>query len=143
MSSIACCKVDPNNSTLKHALVRKVQEETNLDFTRILVELKSMVYTNEKTIIDGVYQEVVVSKTAIQLNYVVLASPGEVKINADEYSRGFGQRARVTTVEHHHCSGPLLANDQIWDLERRKGTSWVVRIRGWLVLMLIFLLCYS
>ncbi|KAI2622464.1 NUDIX hydrolase domain-like protein [Hypoxylon sp. NC1633] len=79
-------KVDPDDPTLKHALVREVQEETGLDITGILAELNPMIYTTEKTILNDAGQEEVVSKTAIQLNYVVLVSPGEVKVNPEEHS---------------------------------------------------------
>jgi 8-oxo-dGTP pyrophosphatase MutT (NUDIX family) len=46
-------KVDPDGPTLKHALAREVREETGLDVTKILAELKPMVYITKKTIVDG------------------------------------------------------------------------------------------
>ncbi|KAI1329134.1 hypothetical protein F5Y16DRAFT_366803 [Xylariaceae sp. FL0255] len=79
-------KVDPEDPSLKHALVREVLEETGLDITNISAELKPMIYTTEKTVVDGVGQEVTISKTAIQLNYIVQVAPGEVQLNADEHS---------------------------------------------------------
>lgn len=79
-------KVDPDDPTLKHALVREVKEETGLDVTEILAELKPMIYTTEKTVAGAAGEEVLVSKSAIQLNYVVLASSGIVRLSADEHS---------------------------------------------------------
>ncbi|KAK5635039.1 hypothetical protein RRF57_010751 [Xylaria bambusicola] len=79
-------KVDPSDPTLKSALIREVHEETGLNVTKVLAELKPMVYTTEKTIIDNTSQEVTISKTAIQLNYVTLVSDSEVNINANENS---------------------------------------------------------
>ncbi|KAI3317122.1 hypothetical protein HD806DRAFT_551082 [Xylariaceae sp. AK1471] len=79
-------KVDPDDLTLKHALVREVLEETGLDVTGIFAELKPMIYTTEKTIVDGADQEVTISKSAIQLNYVVQVAPGKVQLHTDEHS---------------------------------------------------------
>ena len=79
-------KVDPNDPTLKYALAREVQEETGLEVTEILAELKPMIYRTEKKVIDDTGREVLVSKTAVQLNYVVSVSSGEVKLSANEHS---------------------------------------------------------
>ncbi|KAK0506957.1 hypothetical protein JMJ35_010657 [Cladonia borealis] len=79
-------KVDPNDPTLKNALAREVQEETGLEVTEILAELKPMIYMTEKNIIDGTGRAFLVSKSAIQLNYVVSLSGSEVKLSADEHS---------------------------------------------------------
>jgi 8-oxo-dGTP pyrophosphatase MutT (NUDIX family) len=78
-------KVDPEDLTIKHALAREVQEETGLDITGIIAELKPMVYTTEKTVVDDTGREILVSKSAIQLNYIVSVSNGDVKLNADEH----------------------------------------------------------
>ena len=82
-------KVDPNDPTLKYALAREVQEETGLDVTEVLAELKPMIYRTEKTVIDDTGREAFISKTAIQLNYVVSVSSGEVKLSADEHSESY------------------------------------------------------
>ena len=82
-------KVDPNDPTLKYALAREVQEETGLDITEILAELKPMTYVTEKNVVDDTGREIFVSKSAIQLNYVVSVSGGEVKLNADEHSESY------------------------------------------------------
>ncbi|KAG8404954.1 hypothetical protein J3459_022405 [Metarhizium acridum] len=79
-------KVDPDDSTLKHALAREVKEETGLDVTAILAELNPMIYTTEKTVLDDTKGEVLVSKSAIQLNYVVSASDDTVELSAEEHS---------------------------------------------------------
>lgn len=79
-------KVDPNDPTLEYALVREVQEETGLDVTEVLAELKPMIYVTEKNVIDDTGRGSIVSKSAIQLNYVVSVSGGEVKLSADEHS---------------------------------------------------------
>ncbi|EHK22884.1 uncharacterized protein TRIVIDRAFT_28838 [Trichoderma virens Gv29-8] len=79
-------KVDPDDPTLKHALFREVNEETGLGVAEILAELKPMIYTTEKTVTGATGEKDVISKSAIQLNYVVLVSPGDVKLNADEHS---------------------------------------------------------
>ena len=82
-------KVDPNDPTLKYALAREVQEETGLDVTKVLAELKPMIYTTEKMVLDDTGREFLVSKSAIQLNYVVSVSGGEVKLSADEHSESY------------------------------------------------------
>ncbi|KAL6911128.1 NUDIX hydrolase domain-like protein [Trichoderma evansii] len=79
-------KVDPDDPTLKHALFREVKEETGLDVTEILAELRPMIYSTEKITTGAAGEEVLVSKSAIQLNYVVLVSPGTIKLNTDEHS---------------------------------------------------------
>lgn len=79
-------KVDPGDPSLEHALVREVYEETGLHVTEILTELKPMIYTTEKTIVNDTAREILVTKSAIQLNYVVSVSDGEVKLSADEHS---------------------------------------------------------
>ena len=79
-------KVDPNDPTIKYALAREVHEETGLDITEILAELKPMTYVTEKNVIDDTGREFLSSKSAIQLNYVVSVSGGEVKLSADEHS---------------------------------------------------------
>ena len=79
-------KVDPNDPSLKYALAREVQEETGLEVTEILAELKPMTYMTEKKVIDDTGREVLVSKSAIQLNYIVSVSGGEVKLSANEHS---------------------------------------------------------
>ena len=79
-------KVDPNDRTLKYALTREVQEETGLDVIEVLAELKPMIYMTEKTVIDDNGRESLASKRAIQLNYVVSVSGGEIKLSADEHS---------------------------------------------------------
>ena len=79
-------KVDPNDPTIKYALAREVHEETGLDITEILAELKPMTYVTGKNVIDDTGREFLSSKSAIQLNYVVSVSGGEVKLSADEHS---------------------------------------------------------
>ena len=79
-------KVDLSDPTLKDALAREVQEETGLDVTEILAELKPMIYMTEKTVTDDNGRAFLVSKSAIQLNYVVSLSGSEVKLSADEHS---------------------------------------------------------
>ncbi|KAM0519393.1 hypothetical protein ACHAPE_003565 [Trichoderma viride] len=79
-------KVDPDDETLKHALVREVREETGLDIVEIHAELKPITYSTGKTIADDSGKEVIVSKSAIQLNFVVSVSAGAVTLNADEHS---------------------------------------------------------
>lgn len=79
-------KVDPDDPSLKHALFREVKEETGLDVAEILAELEPMIYSTEKTITGAAGEEVLVFKSAIQLNYVVSVSPGTIKLSADEHS---------------------------------------------------------
>lgn len=41
-------KVDPEDLSIKHAVIRKVKEETGLDVKEIIAELEPMIYTTEK-----------------------------------------------------------------------------------------------
>ncbi|PNP52886.1 hypothetical protein THARTR1_06727 [Trichoderma harzianum] len=79
-------KVDLNDPTLKHALVREVKEETGLDITKILTQLGPMKYQTEKTVKSDAGVEASVVKSAIQLNYVVSVSDGMVKLSINEHS---------------------------------------------------------
>lgn len=79
-------KVDSEDISIKHAVVREVKEETGLDLTEFISELKPMSYTTEKSIIDDDGISNIVVKTAIQLNYVVRVSAGDVRINTNEHS---------------------------------------------------------
>ncbi|PNP44149.1 hypothetical protein TGAMA5MH_04436 [Trichoderma gamsii] len=79
-------KVDPDDETLKHALVREVKEETGLDIVEIHAELDPMTYSTEKTVVDDSGNEVIVSKSVIQLNFIVSVSTGTVTLNANEHS---------------------------------------------------------
>jgi 8-oxo-dGTP pyrophosphatase MutT (NUDIX family) len=79
-------KVDPEDPTIKHALIREVKEETGLDVIEILAELKPMIYTTERMVVDKAGRDVLISKSAIQLNYVVSISEGDVKLSAEEHS---------------------------------------------------------
>ncbi|UKZ61699.1 uncharacterized protein TrAtP1_002956 [Trichoderma atroviride] len=79
-------KVDPDDKSLKDALVREVKEETGLDIVEIHAELEPMIYSTEKAVMDNAGKEVIVSKSAIQLNLVVSVSAGTVTLNAEEHS---------------------------------------------------------
>ncbi|OCL08129.1 hypothetical protein AOQ84DRAFT_377048 [Glonium stellatum] len=79
-------KVDPEDPTIQHALVREVQEETGLDVTAIVAELKPMIYSTDKMVLDNSGRDVLISKSAIQLNYIVSISNGNVKLSANEHS---------------------------------------------------------
>ena len=82
-------KVDPNDPTIKYALAREVHEETGLDITEVLAELKPMTYVTEKNVVDDTGRESLFSKSAIQLNYVVSVSGDKVKLSADEHSESY------------------------------------------------------
>lgn len=79
-------KVDPDDPTIKHALIREIQEETGLDVIEIVAELKPMIYTTEKMVVDKAGRDALLSKSAIQLNYVISISEGDVKLSAEEHS---------------------------------------------------------
>jgi 8-oxo-dGTP pyrophosphatase MutT (NUDIX family) len=79
-------KVDPDDPTIKHALIREIQEETGLDVIEIVAELKPMIYTTEKMVVDKAGRAALLSKSAIQLNYVISISEGDVKLSAEEHS---------------------------------------------------------
>ena len=79
-------KIDREDQSIKHALVREVKEETGLDITEIKMELKPMIYATEKTVVNEVGQKTLVSKVAVQLNYLVSLSGGDVKLSEQEHS---------------------------------------------------------
>jgi 8-oxo-dGTP pyrophosphatase MutT (NUDIX family) len=74
-------KVDANDPSIKHAITREVLEETGLAVTEFLAEVTPMLYTTEKQVGGEV-----IRKRAIQLNYVVACSEGEIKLSSDEHS---------------------------------------------------------
>lgn len=80
--------VDPDDPTIKHALFREMQEETGLEINDIVTELKPMIYTTDKAVVDDTGGEILVSKSCIQLNYVISVSnsDADVKLSAEEYS---------------------------------------------------------
>ena len=74
-------KVDADDPSIKHAVIREVLEETGLSVTGFLAEVAPMLYTTEKKVGGEV-----IAKRAIQLNYVVACSEGEVKLSSGEHS---------------------------------------------------------
>lgn len=78
--------MDAQDLTIQHALVREVREGTGLEVMKIIAELKPMTYTTEKNIVNDNGEKILVSKSAIQLNYVISVSEGDVKVNPDEHS---------------------------------------------------------
>jgi 8-oxo-dGTP pyrophosphatase MutT (NUDIX family) len=79
-------KVDPEDPTIKHALFREVLEETSLEIKKIFADLKPMLYTTEKNVMDDAGRQILLSKKCIQLNYVVSVSDADVKLSVDEHS---------------------------------------------------------
>lgn len=81
--------VDPEDRSIHDALAREVREETGLDVADIVAELQPMVYETTKTVMDGAGRERAVTKSAIQLNYVVSVAGGaeeEVTLRQEEHS---------------------------------------------------------
>ncbi|KAL9073909.1 MAG: hypothetical protein Q9157_004576 [Trypethelium eluteriae] len=78
--------VEPQDSSIQHAIVREVQEETGLDVTDIITELEPMLYTTEEKSFSDISREAPISKSTIQLNYIVSVSGYDVKLNPDEHS---------------------------------------------------------
>lgn len=74
-------KVDADDPGIKHAVIREVLEETGLSVTGFVAEVAPMLYTTEKKVGGEV-----IAKRAIQLNYVVACSEGEVKLSSGEHS---------------------------------------------------------
>lgn len=66
--------------------MREVKEETGLDIVKVHAELDPMTYSTEKTVVDDSGNEVIVSKSVIQLNFIVSVSTGTVALNANEHS---------------------------------------------------------
>lgn len=79
-------KIDREDQSIKHALIREVKEETGLDITKINMELEPMIYTTEKTVVNEVGQKTLVSKSAVQLSYLVSVSGDDVKLSEQEHS---------------------------------------------------------
>ena len=86
-------KVDADDPSIKYALAREVTEETGLDIVEVISELKPMTYTTDKAVVDDGGREKTISKSVIQLNYVVHVSDGDVRLNADEHSKSCWVRA--------------------------------------------------
>jgi 8-oxo-dGTP pyrophosphatase MutT (NUDIX family) len=117
-------KVDLDDPTLKHALVREVYEETGLYVTEILAELKPMIYTTEKTIVDDTARETLVSKSAIQLNYVVSVSDGEVKLSADEHSEScWAGEQELGKLDITEAMSSVIQEAFEWAASRRAGLA--------------------
>jgi 8-oxo-dGTP pyrophosphatase MutT (NUDIX family) len=80
--------VDSDDATIKHALVREMLEETGLEINNIVTELNPMTYTTEKSVVDNTGRAILISKTCVQLNYIVSVPNLDacVKLNAEEHS---------------------------------------------------------
>ncbi len=100
-------KVDSDDRSLRHALEREVKEETGLDIIDVICELEPMIYVTEKKVSDDMGQAVLVSKTAIQLNYVVSVAEGMMRLNETEHSEsvwateGMLDDLNITSVMNH------------------------------------------
>ncbi|KAK0719317.1 hypothetical protein B0H67DRAFT_633064 [Lasiosphaeris hirsuta] len=94
-----------------YALIREVKEETGLDVTGITAELKPMIYKTEKTVANDAGQEVLVSKSSIQLNYVVTVLDGDVTLSADEHS----ESAWATNKESVGLNITSAMKEVIWE----------------------------
>lgn len=114
-------KVDSKDINIKYAVIREVKEETGLDITEFISELKAMTYTTEKTVVDDNVISNIAVKNAIQLNYVVRVSAGHVRINPNEHSESIwateGQldELNITTamrnvIQEAFGSSPLLGH---------------------------------
>ncbi|KLU91763.1 hypothetical protein MAPG_10712 [Magnaporthiopsis poae ATCC 64411] len=82
-------KVDPEDRSIRDALAREVHEETGLEVADVVAELQPMVYETTRTVTDGAGLESSVTKSAIQLNYVVsVAGDAEdgVTLRPEEHS---------------------------------------------------------
>jgi 8-oxo-dGTP pyrophosphatase MutT (NUDIX family) len=76
--------VDETDPTLGHALAREVQEETGLNITSVLSELLTpFEYETSKMV-----EDVQVSKSCVQVNFVVEVEDDEIVVNPEEHSVG-------------------------------------------------------
>jgi 8-oxo-dGTP pyrophosphatase MutT (NUDIX family) len=74
-------KVEAQDATVKHAVVREVFEETGLAVKAFLTELVPMPYTTVKQV-----EGRTTTKQTLQLNYLITCSEDEVKLCAEEHS---------------------------------------------------------
>ena len=63
-----------------------MKEKSGLDITEIRAELNPMTYISEENMTSETGRHFLLQKKAIQLNYVVAVSDGDVKINVGEHS---------------------------------------------------------
>jgi 8-oxo-dGTP pyrophosphatase MutT (NUDIX family) len=76
--------VDETDPTLGHALAREVEEETGLDVTFVLSELLPPFEYETSKIVGGVQ----VSRSCVQVNFVVEMEGDEIVVNPEEHSVG-------------------------------------------------------
>jgi 8-oxo-dGTP pyrophosphatase MutT (NUDIX family) len=83
-------KVDKEDLSIRHAIMREVLEETNLTVADISLPLSTIRYTTQKEGIDGSGNPFTIRRNAIQLSYVVVVEGGGVDfmVNKDEHSIG-------------------------------------------------------
>ncbi|KAH7317429.1 hypothetical protein BKA65DRAFT_410978, partial [Rhexocercosporidium sp. MPI-PUGE-AT-0058] len=58
-------KVNPINPIIKHTPVREMHEETSLKINNIFTELKPIIYTTEKAVVNNTGREILVFKSCI------------------------------------------------------------------------------
>ena len=76
--------VDETDPTLGHALAREVKEETGLTITSVLSELLPPFEYETSKMVGGVQ----VSKSCVQVNFVVEVEGDQIVVNLDEHSVG-------------------------------------------------------
>jgi 8-oxo-dGTP pyrophosphatase MutT (NUDIX family) len=76
--------VDETDPTLVHALAREVEEETGLNITYVLSELLPPFEYETSKMVGGVQ----VSKSCVQVNFVVEVEGDEIVVNPEEHAVG-------------------------------------------------------
>jgi ADP-ribose pyrophosphatase YjhB (NUDIX family) len=78
--------MNAEDATTKHAIVRELKEKTGLNVVAVNAEVWPMAHRVEDVGVGYFGQEVVLSRSSIQLNYIVSVADGNVTLNSGKHS---------------------------------------------------------
>jgi ADP-ribose pyrophosphatase YjhB (NUDIX family) len=113
----------PTDHTIQDAVIREMREETDLWITGILAELEPMSYTTEKKTVDNVNQDILVSSSAIQLNYVVSVGDSDVKLSKEHSESSWVAEKELGEFSMTEAMKVLVRHAFAWAANQQSGVD--------------------